>query len=37
MAKRVAELMVEVLSGEGVKRVYGVSGDSLKGNTEAIG
>jgi thiamine pyrophosphate-dependent acetolactate synthase large subunit-like protein len=29
MAKRVTELMVEVLSGAGVKRVYGVSGDSL--------
>jgi pyruvate dehydrogenase (quinone) len=36
MAKRVAELMVEVLSGAGVKRVYGVSGDSLNGFTDAI-
>src|ERR1700756_4760631 len=36
MAKRVAELMVEVLSGAGVKRVYGVSGDSLNGITDAI-
>ena len=36
MAKRVAELMVEVLSGAGVKRVYGVSGDSLNGFTNAI-
>ena len=35
MAKRVAELMVEVLSGAGVKRVYGVSGDSLNGFTDA--
>jgi hypothetical protein len=33
MAKRVAELMVEVLSGAGVKRVYDVSGDSLNGFT----
>src|SRR6201993_4145391 len=36
MAKRVAGLMVEVLSGAGVKRVYGVSGDSLNGFTDAI-
>src|ERR1700727_4009301 len=36
MAKRVAELMVEVLAGAGVKRVYGVSGDSLNGFTDAI-
>src|ERR1700723_611445 len=36
MAKRVAELMVEVLWGAGVKRVYGVSGDSLNGFTDAI-
>src|ERR1700678_1786549 len=36
MAKRVAELMVEVLSGAGVKRVYGVSGDSLNGFTDEI-
>jgi pyruvate dehydrogenase (quinone) len=36
MAKNVAELMVEVLSGAGVKRVYGVVGDSLNGFTDAI-
>jgi pyruvate dehydrogenase (quinone) len=36
MAKRVAELMVEVLSGAGVKRVYGVPGDSLNGFTDAL-
>jgi pyruvate dehydrogenase (quinone) len=36
MAKKVAELMVEVLSGAGVKRVYGVVGDSLNGFTDAI-
>jgi pyruvate dehydrogenase (quinone) len=36
MTKKVAELMVEVLSGAGVKRVYGVVGDSLNGFTNAI-
>src|SRR6202162_5662355 len=36
MAKMFAELMVEVLWGAGVKRVYGVSGDSLNGFTDAI-
>ena len=36
MAKKVAELMVEVLLEAGVKRVYGVSGDSLNGFTDAI-
>src|ERR1700729_3705559 len=36
MAKRVAELMVDVLLEAGVKRVYGVSGDSLNGFTDAI-
>ena len=36
MAKNVAELMVEVLSRAGVKRVYGVVGDSLNGFTDAI-
>ena len=36
MPKKVAELMVEVLSGAGVKRVYGVVGDSLNGFTDAI-
>jgi pyruvate dehydrogenase (quinone) len=36
MPKKVAELMVEVLLGAGVKRVYGVVGDSLNGFTDAI-
>lgn len=36
MAKKVAELMVDVLLEAGVKRVYGVSGDSLNGFTDAI-
>lgn len=36
MPKKVAELMVEVLAGAGVKRVYGVVGDSLNGFTDAI-
>jgi pyruvate dehydrogenase (quinone) len=36
MAKKIAELMVEVLAGAGVKRVYGVVGDSLNGFTNAI-
>ena len=36
MAKNVAELLVEVLANAGVSRMYGVSGDSLNGITEAI-
>jgi pyruvate dehydrogenase (quinone) len=36
MAKNVADLMVEVLAGAGVKRVYGLVGDSLNGFTDAI-
>src|SRR6202789_3865032 len=36
MAKRVADLWVEVLAGAGVKRIYGVSGDSLNGITDSI-
>src|SRR5271170_6295517 len=36
MAKKVAELMVDVLLEAGVKRVYGVPGDSLNGFTDAI-
>jgi pyruvate dehydrogenase (quinone) len=34
--KNVAQLMVEVLAGAGVERVYGVAGDSLNGLTDAI-
>src|SRR5271169_6795956 len=36
MTKNIAELMVEVLAGAGVERVYGLSGDSLNGFTDAI-
>jgi len=36
MAKKVAELLVDVLAGAGVRRIYGVSGDSLNGITESI-
>lgn len=36
MAKRVADLLVDVLLEAGVQRVYGVSGDSLNGVTDSI-
>ncbi len=36
MAKRVADLLVEVLAEAGVKWIYGVSGDSLNGITDSI-
>ena len=36
MAKRVAELIVDVLAEAGVRRIYGVSGDSLNGITDSI-
>jgi pyruvate dehydrogenase (quinone) len=36
MAKRVADLLVDVLVEVGVHRVYGVSGDSLNGITDSI-
>jgi pyruvate dehydrogenase (quinone) len=36
MAKKVAELLVETIAGAGVKRIYGLSGDSLNGITDAI-
>jgi pyruvate dehydrogenase (quinone) len=36
MTKNIAELMVEVLAGASVERVYGLSGDSLNGFTDAI-
>src|ERR1017187_5246836 len=36
MAKNVAEVFVETLVAAGVKRVYGVAGDSLNALTEAI-
>ena len=34
--KKVADLLVEVLAKAGVQQIYGVSGDSLNGVTEAI-
>src|SRR5271167_1854572 len=36
MAKKVAEIFIETLVKAGVKRVYGVVGDSLNGLTEVI-
>lgn len=36
MAKKVAELFVEVLAAAGVDRIYGVAGDSLNGITDAV-
>jgi len=36
MAKRVADLLVDVLLEAGVHRVYGVIGDSLNGITDSI-
>ena len=34
--KKVAELLVETLALAGVKRIYGVAGDSLNGITDTI-
>src|SRR6202012_749655 len=36
MAKKVADLLVDVLLGAGVQRIYGVPGDSLNGITDSI-
>jgi len=36
MAKKVAELFVEVLAAAGVKRIFGVAGDSLNGITDSV-
>ncbi|WP_420237889.1 ubiquinone-dependent pyruvate dehydrogenase [Telmatobacter bradus] len=36
MAKKVAEVFVEVLAAAGVKRIFGVAGDSLNGITDSI-
>ena len=36
MAKRVADLLVDVLVEAGVQRIYGITGDSLNGITDAI-
>ncbi|WP_263349734.1 thiamine pyrophosphate-binding protein [Acidicapsa acidisoli] len=34
--KTVADLLVQTLAAAGVKRLYGVSGDSLNGITDSI-
>jgi pyruvate dehydrogenase (quinone) len=36
MAKKVAELIIETLAEAGIRRVYGLSGDSLNGITDSI-
>jgi len=36
MARTIAELLVETLKNAGVKRVYGLPGDSLNGFTDAL-
>ena len=36
MPKTVAETIVETLHAAGVRRVYGVAGDSLNGFTDAL-
>ncbi len=36
MAKKVADLLVDILAGAGVERIYGLSGDSLNGITDSI-
>jgi len=36
MARRIAELFVEVLAGAGVGRIYGVAGDSLNGIGDSV-
>ncbi len=36
LAKKVAELFVEVLAVAGVERIYGVAGDSLNGITDSV-
>src|SRR4030095_11244346 len=36
MAKKVADVLVDTLTAEGVERIYGVAGDSLNGITDSI-
>ena len=36
MAKKVADIIVESLIASGVKRIYGITGDSLNGITDAV-
>jgi len=36
MTKKVADLLVDVLAEAGVRRIYGLVGDSLNGITDSI-
>src|SRR5499427_6620322 len=36
MARTIARLLVEILAAAGVRRIYGVAGDSLNGITDAL-
>jgi pyruvate dehydrogenase (quinone) len=36
VAKKIAELFVEVLAAAGVERIHGVAGDSLNGITDSV-
>ncbi len=36
MGKRVADALVDTLAAHGVRRIYGVAGDSLNGITDSI-
>jgi pyruvate dehydrogenase (quinone) len=36
MAKTVPDQFVETLAADGVKRIYGIVGDSLNGLTDAV-
>ena len=36
MAQTIADLMAETLRAAGVKRIYGVAGDSLNGFTDSL-
>lgn len=36
MAKKIAEVFVDVLAAAGVERIYGVAGDSLNGITDSV-
>jgi pyruvate dehydrogenase (quinone) len=36
LAKKVAEVFVDVLAAAGVERIYGVAGDSLNGINDSV-
>jgi pyruvate dehydrogenase (quinone) len=36
MTKTIADQLIETLAAAGVKRIYGIAGDSLKGLTDAL-